>query len=1123
MSLRAVIFAFFASLATFPRPPQDEKRTLVVLIDDSLSMEEIDPPVAGEERRKLASVADTKETELRTLTRAELVRRVFGNPRIDLRRLERRYHIAAYSFSERLGDRTSLGDLLGRYRPSGYGTAMGEALSQALRREPDAAAVLVVSDFKNNVGMSLEDLGGEFQFRCLPVYTILAGIARPSGDVSLEQTEGGPVAIAGEDYACSFWVRHRGLAGEVVQLGAWLVPQGQDRSMIEATERAAGFSVRLSGPRERVQMVLRARTPGQYRIVIRADPRGGERSIENNYLSLPLRVVSNRIKVLYVEGPPRYEYRFLKNALLRDEKILCHTLLTSADVDYEQECSRGLVPAREFPKTRELLFQYDVLILGDVDPARLGGEEVWKNIEAFVTESGGGLILISGQKNPRLLLDKPALQSLIPVEPEQPRTDVDVDCDRPLRYILSHPHAITRYRHLEAQPGKSLEHWEDRDDRGDGQVGVHWFQRIKKVTPTASTLVEVVGADEDRRRFPLFVVHPYGLGRIFWSGTDETWRWRRGVGDLPWFYPFWQNVLSWVRQGRLLGALRYRVEIDPPRCRLGGKVRIGATDFGDRFQKRSVLNLSVEIESPRGRRETIQLQKDPLRAGYYEREYLPTEIGHYVLWVQEDPVRIQHRFSVFLDTRESEDRPPDLSLWRRLADQSYQVRKGVPQHYSLDRIEDLLGALPNAKEGERIAEERKRKSALPHPAVRASKMWCTYPGYLKKPSTLPDRPHGHVIESVPLHTHVRFEVEASLPLREAWLISAARGREPLSIRKEFTVAGEFTVSEADCRVWLELIAKNGLVNRNPIRWTIVGEEDHPPTIRVLDPSVETEEIAEGGFRPFLFEVRDDHGVGEVTIERLVEDGNASEWKRVPGTVVSGRKGEGRILVAAFLDLGEYRAGDRLWVRASAADLKDVGPANRVFVPPVQVALRSRREIEDAIDRESERILTALTEIRSRLCNEIRWLEGLAEQRKLEADLRRGMLERSLEICWIVDRLFSTSRELDRLLKRGRYSQVLSNPQACKVEGVVRDVIHLVGSESPDGPLSKGLLCLKEGAGQREQLRIATEHLKDSDRRLRRIQGQYFGWRTSQLLIWELRRTLEQQKRVRVLLETMRKP
>src|SRR5207249_5022284 len=86
---------------------------------------------------------------------------------------------------------------------------------------------------------------------------------------------------------------------------------------------------------------------------------------DDNIRTAQVAVLDAKIAVVYVDGYPRWEYRYLKNEMIRDTTVDISCLLTSADPSFAQEGDR---PIKRFPESIQELLDYDVVIFGDVDP-----------------------------------------------------------------------------------------------------------------------------------------------------------------------------------------------------------------------------------------------------------------------------------------------------------------------------------------------------------------------------------------------------------------------------------------------------------------------------------------------------------------------------------------------------------------------------------------------------------------------------------------------------------------------------------------------------------------------------------------------------------------------------------
>ena len=709
---------------------------LIVLIDESRSMQKNDPLRTEQEREAVGRVTGVQGEDLRRLSRADVVRKVLENPKLKiLEDLERKLNLACFTFSSVAASKESAKKLLEGYGPEacvGTETAIGDAIKQALAslRGQYVAGVLVFTDGRNNAGIATQEIAAQLKQRYLPVYAVAAGLPRPPRNIGLTELEARDAVLANDEMKVAFKVTHKGYENEQVSVGAWLYPLKEEDKGLDAPDpkdldryiaqarKEIDHAVTLkpgADPKQQESFLFNPKQPGEYLLILRVDPRPEENTANDNYLTHRLRVADDKIKVLYVEHPPRFEFRFLKSALIRDPKILAHTFQTSADEGFTQDHTKSddplfREPLKEFPRDVESLLKFDVIIFGDTDPARLGPDAA-KNIETFVSEFGGGVVFISGTlHNPRSLVNTP-LANLLPVIPEEGRDLYEHEkvYDQTLGYHLTpdgRTHPITSFKEFKGEKDRNQEHWEDRDGRRDGMVGIRWFTKIKKLKAGASPLVELTGVPGEAGRVPLFATQHVGRGRVFWSATDETWLWRRLAGDYPWYYPFWQQAMYWVREGKLLGARRYRISVDKERYTRGDKVRIFANAYDEKFEPRTDATLEVYIDPPAGtaglERVKVTLHKDKTREGYYEGDYTPAGTGLYRAWAgeEDEATRATAKFVVFIPDREDDDPVLDEKTLKELAKESYGG-----EYFAIDQVDRLTQVIQKSQNQLRETKE----------------------------------------------------------------------------------------------------------------------------------------------------------------------------------------------------------------------------------------------------------------------------------------------------------------------------------------------------------------------------------------------------------------------------------
>src|SRR5205085_10212902 len=268
------------------------------------------------------------------------------------------------------------------------------------------------------------------------------------------------------------------------------------------------------------------------------------------------------IKVLYVEGYARYEYRFVKTLLEREsdrdkrnKTIDLKVLLLDADSEYASEDKSALA---DFP-TRDELNAYDVIVLGDVDPKDPKvGEKNLQHVAAFVKERGGGFLMIAGARySPHAYRDSP-LRDILPIQVTsavQPEGDyTNGYC--PELTAVGRFHPIFRFSPDEAGNTAIWNHLPE----------IYWWSEGYRVQPAAEVLLmhpKRPAADARRTAagesgHPLMVQQFVGAGRSMFFGFDESWRWRFRENELH-FNQFWIQTVRYLARSRL-GRIDLRVD-----------------------------------------------------------------------------------------------------------------------------------------------------------------------------------------------------------------------------------------------------------------------------------------------------------------------------------------------------------------------------------------------------------------------------------------------------------------------------------------------------------------------------------------------------------------------------------
>lgn len=608
---------------------------LIVLIDDSRSMTLQDKFTRPEEIKKLAELTqlvDDKtlpETDMSAkvneLRRIDMVNKILANSRLDiLKKLSTRYQLKTYGFSGGLVSEPKTG----RMEAQGDSTAIGDAIAEALKelRGQSIAAVVVISDGRSNSGMDVSEAINLLVDRdsAIPVYTIAAGNPSEPKDIELLSLSAPEIAVAKDPVKFEVIVKHQGFAGETAEIRLNQGGKTVDTKLITLAQDKTEQHITVGYVPD---------TPGEYEITITVPPRPDEFIEENNTLKHFLIVKDEKIRVLFVEGYPRWEYQYLKNALLRDHSIIVNCLLLSADTGFPQESTKGEPSLTEFPYEKKDLFKYDVIIFGDVEPVLLASlntpshDEIMKTIEEFVEQMGGGFLMISGPRSsPRAYKDTSVGRMLPVVIPDDDGTiygQSGVVQAEPFQPKLTPEGAMHEITRLDSDPAKNKKLWEDPNE---GLPGMYWYYPLKRVKPAAKVLA--AHPNESDAQKPLVAVQQYKRGRTMFVGFDSTWRWRKLIGD-KYFYQFWAGSIHYLRGGRLFSNKRYQLTTDKLKYSLGEKVKIYARVFDEEFNPLTYPVISASLELPDGIKKNLELTLDPKEPGSYFSAFSPDRLGNH--------------------------------------------------------------------------------------------------------------------------------------------------------------------------------------------------------------------------------------------------------------------------------------------------------------------------------------------------------------------------------------------------------------------------------------------------------------------------------------------------------------
>ncbi|MCP4590673.1 MAG: hypothetical protein GY842_08010, partial [bacterium] len=358
---------------------------------------------------------------------------------------------------------------------------------------------------------------------------------------------------------------------------------------------------------------------GAAQVEIAVEPFADEATAENNLVRRSVRVVNEKINVLCIEGSGRWEYRYLRAMLKRDPRINATFIATRAGPEMARNSSEY---SARFPERRDEAFQYDLVILGDVDSEFFSGDE-YLRLEELVRERGGSLLMLCGARFAPSGYSGTPVKKMLPVtfDPEGEWEVVD-DAVYPTLTPEGRSSLVM-----------TLEH--DREENDNVWSRVAPLVRVPpllEARPGATVLMTLSDAGSRVDRYPLVAWQRYGTGKCMLMGTDRMWLLRFKTGD-KYHWRVWSQCIQFLTLSRLMGEhKRIRLETDRAMYPVDGQARLYAHVLDDRFEPVMQSGFGVTVtplDVPGAQRQSVALRPDAENPGLYEGFFSPTRPGRY--------------------------------------------------------------------------------------------------------------------------------------------------------------------------------------------------------------------------------------------------------------------------------------------------------------------------------------------------------------------------------------------------------------------------------------------------------------------------------------------------------------
>ncbi len=513
-----------------------QQNVIAVVLDDSRSMAIAD---SGNDGRQTREAAAQRALESGVLAG-----------------LQKRFQVRLYRLDTRVAQSATLEEIA----PSAPATHINTGLQQFARETADlpVGAIVLLSDGSENSAdgdlalPTIQALRG----RRIPVHTVGFGKEQAGRDVEMDDVRVASRAMADARIPATITFHQRGYAGTK----ALLLVRDEDKTL-----GSREVTLAADGTTQVETVFFSAGVAGAKSLHFSLSNQAGEENTDNNAISRLLGVSDDKRRILYVEGEPRWEYKFIRRAEDDDKIVQVASMLrTTENKIYRQGISDPKELENGFPVRPEDLFAYQGIILGSVEAGYFSTLQQ-ELLREFVDRRGGGLLFLGGRFS---LGDggwgASSLVDLLPTILPRSRNTFHRD---PATVELTAAGAESPITRLIDDPAKNIDIWKKLTYLMD-------YQDAGTSKPGATVLAQMSAGS---RKLPLLITQTYGRGRTAVMATSGTWRWQMAqpLGD-PSHDLFWQQLLRWLvldSPGQVVATAESQTLLDDGHVELTANVR----------------------------------------------------------------------------------------------------------------------------------------------------------------------------------------------------------------------------------------------------------------------------------------------------------------------------------------------------------------------------------------------------------------------------------------------------------------------------------------------------------------------------------------------------------------------
>ena len=644
---------------------------VLVLVDRSQSMtiqdKRILPPQQAEAALALGKVrydqADTAalepyRTEIDRATRLDLAKGILSQPEVrPFEKIGLDHPIRYFAFGQRLNPVSGEGELsadsLKSIAATDKSTSLGAAIEDAVSRysgQPISAVVLL-TDGGSNEGVDPLDVARRMKSQSIQIFPVGIGLSDPS-DVAVKDVVVQDTVFSQERVPVRVQIQSNGFNHQPAQLVLSLDGKEIDHKAITLT----------GGVQFEEFMFTPERKSGDVKLVASVTALPGETVTNNNAIQKNVKVIDEKIKVLYVEGKPRWEYRYLRAVLLRDRRLEVKFLMTQGDKDLSRYSPDMYID--RFPDEAAETSKFNLVIIGDV-PATYFTSAQLARIEQWVGARGGSLLMLAGHRYAPATYTKPPIADMLPI---RIASDAATPLDPTVYPVATDAGLSSSAVALEASQPLTQKLWSM----------VKPLVRVPSVAGAkqgATVLAELSSAlPGAKEKYPLICWQRYGQGKVMYVGTDQLWRLRFEQGD-KYHARFWGQSIQFLTLSQLIaGNKRITIETDRKAYNVGDRVQVFANVLNTAYEPVRALDyvLNVAHKDGSGELTQVKLQAVPDVPGLFQGVIIPDKEGQFLIRpdAQNQPAANVADFEVQAVSQEFREPAMQEALLRKMAELS---------------------------------------------------------------------------------------------------------------------------------------------------------------------------------------------------------------------------------------------------------------------------------------------------------------------------------------------------------------------------------------------------------------------------------------------------------------------